>query len=92
MNYRYKVIEVEAWRVANVSGTQTQAIPPHFILDGVWKNELHVLDDGAIQIQDKGKAANLGDWIVKKPDGSLGIYTHLEFQKEFESIPEVRSK
>ncbi len=69
-SYRYKVVTVEAHQLKEFNTTHTVQIPS-WVID--------LLTGGFVPTGTDSTC-----WLVKKPDGSFGLYTDKEFQEEFE--------
>lgn len=69
--YQYKVVEVDAHQLAEFEGTDTVQIP-------MWLMDFIIA----------GKATDFQSdaWVVKKPDGSVAIYTNGDFEDEFQKV------
>lgn len=75
--YQYRRTLVEAVQLSSFNTNHTVTIP-RWVLDKIV--------DGTVQDKDDS------DWLVKKPDGSIAVYSNDDFNKEFESTPTVMDR
>jgi hypothetical protein len=69
--YAYRRTHVDAFDLTSLEGENTISIPR-------WV--LNLITNGDLK-------DSRGDWAVKKPDGSIGFYSNVDFHQEFEAVP-----
>lgn len=82
MQYRYRIVTVEAFQ------WERQGSLPGWATDNPLLSE-----NGSslfVSTMRGPLRVNLGDYVVKKPDGSLGVYTPEMFEDEFEEDNNAR--
>ena len=74
MKYKYKVVEVKALQI-------TDDLTIKKLFDFIGNYTLYI---SQTKRSDSALSTIIGDWVVIKPDNTLGTYTDEEFHKEFE--------